>query len=222
MKQKCKFINLRDAITFFPDDKKVLGLANRFHNYQAIRNDLRKAHNLLGEVIRFQNQERLLASPHLFSAGWFYAVILYTRWFKSTEKRPRLDESLFDGQAELVEKHKYFIDLRDKYIAHYEKEVIGKTEVYLTYSLEGSFLQFSPISLEIYVQSKHDLYDLSKLIERAHNKINDHILPQCEKELKEHMTSKPEFAELFVQAEESSGISESKAPNPYGYEFEFE
>jgi hypothetical protein len=222
MKQKCKFINLRDAITFFPDDNKVLGLANRFHNYQAIRNDLRKAHNLLGEVIRFQNQERLLASPHLFSAGWFYAVILYTRWFKSTEKRPRLDESLFDGQAELVEKHKYFIDLRDKYIAHYEKEVIGKTEVYLTYSLEGSFLQFSPISLEIYVQSKHDLYDLSKLIERAHNKINDHILPQCEKELKEHMTSKPEFAKLFVQAQESSDISESKAPNPYGYEFEFE
>ena len=222
MKQKCKFINLRDAITFFPDDKKLFGLANRFHNYQAIRNDLRKAHNLLGEVIRFQNQEMLLASPHLFSAGWFYAMTLYARWFKSTEKRPRLDESLFDGQAKLVEKHKYFIDLRDKYIAHYEKEVIGKTEVYLTYSLEGSFLQFSPISLEIYVQSKHDLYDLSKLIERAHNKINDHILPQCGKELKEYMTSKPEFAKLFVQAQESSGISESKAPNPYGYEFEFE
>ena len=73
MKQKCKFLNLRDALTFFPDDKKLLGLVNRFHNYQAIRNDLRKAHNLLGEVISFQNQERLLASPHLFSAGWFYA-----------------------------------------------------------------------------------------------------------------------------------------------------
>ena len=71
MKQKCKFINLRDAITLFPDDKKLLGLANRFHNFQAIRNDLRKAHNLLGEVIRFQNQEKLLTSPHLFSAGWF-------------------------------------------------------------------------------------------------------------------------------------------------------
>ncbi len=93
MKQKCKFINLRDAITFFPDDKKLLGLANRFHNYQAIRNDLRKAHNLLGEVIRFQNQERLLASPHLFSAGWFYAVILYTRWFKSTGRLIRGRES---------------------------------------------------------------------------------------------------------------------------------
>ena len=39
---------------------------------------------------------------------------------------------------------------------------------------------------------------------------------------KEYMTSKPEFAKLFVQAQESSGISESKAPNPYGYEFEFE
>jgi hypothetical protein len=222
MKQKCKFINLRDAITFFPDDKKLLGLANRFHNFQAIRNDLRKAHNLLGEVIRFQNQEKLLASPHLFSAGWFYAVILYARWFKSTEKRPRLDENLFDGQAKLVEKHKYFIDLRDKYIAHYEKEVIGKTEIYLTYSLQGSFLQFSPINLEIYVESKHDLYDLSKLVEHVHNKINDHILPQCEKELREYMTGKPEFAKLFEQAKESSAISESKAHNPYGYDLEFE
>jgi len=222
MKQKCKFINLRDAITFFPDDKKLLGLANRFHNYQAIRNDLRKAHNLLGEVIRFQNQEKLLASPHLFSAGWFYAVILYARWFKPTEKRPRLDKSLFDGQAKLVEKHKYFIDLRDKYIAHYEKEVIGKTEVYLTYSLQGSFLQFSAINLESYVESKHDLFDLSKLVEHVHNKINDHILPQCEKELREYMTGKPEFAKLFEQAKESSAISESKAHNPYSYELEFE
>jgi hypothetical protein len=222
MKQKCKFINLRDAITLFPDDKKLLGLANRFHNFQAIRNDLRKAHNLLGEVIRFQNQEKLLTSPHLFSAGWFYAVILYARWFKSTEKRPRLDENLFDGQAKLVEKHKYFIDLRDKYIAHYEKEVIGKTEIYLTYSLQGSFLQFSPINLEIYVESKHDLYDLSKLVEHVHNKINDHILPQCEKELREYMTGKPEFAKLFEQAKESSAISESKAHNPYGYDLEFE
>ena len=65
-------------------------------------------------------------------------------------------------------------------------------------------------------------WKLSKLIERAHNKINDHILPQCEKELREYMTSKPEFAKLFAQAQESSGISESKSPNPYGYEFEFE
>ena len=118
--------------------------------------------------------------------------------------------------------HKYFIDLRDKYIAHYEKEVIGKTEVYLTYSLQGSFLQFSPISLEIYVQSKHDLYDLSKLVEHVQNKINDNSLLQCEKELREYMASKPEFAKLFEQAQESSNIIESNAPNPYGYELEFE
>jgi hypothetical protein len=36
------------------------------------------------------------------------------------------------------------------------------------------------------------------------------------------MASKPEFEKLFEQAQESSNISESKAPNPYGYELEFE
>src|SRR5229473_2243169 len=108
MDQKCKFLNLWEALSFYPDDKKLFGLATRFHNYQAIRNDLRKAHNLLGEVIKFQNQQKLMASPHLFSAGWFYAVVLYTRWFKATEKRPRLGEEFFDGRADLIEKHKYF------------------------------------------------------------------------------------------------------------------
>lgn len=221
MKQKCKFLNLRDALTFFPDDKKLLWLTNRLHNYQAIRHDFRKAHNLLGEVIRVQTNQQLLKSPYLFSAGWFHAVILYARWFKSTEKRPRLGEDFFDRQTELVKKHKYFIDLRDKYIAHYEKEVIGKTEIYLTYSLTGSLLELSPLCLEVYAMSKHDLYDLSKLIEYVHNKINK-LIPKYETELADYLSSLPEFSNLFSHAKEASKIEESKAPNPYDYEFEFD
>lgn len=218
MKQKCRFLNLRDVITYYPDDKKLLGLTNRLHNYQAIRHDLRRAHNLLGEVIKVQNNQDLLKSPYLFSAGWFYAVILYARWFKSTEGRPRLGEDFFDGDTSLVDKHRYFIELRDKYIAHYEKEVIGKTEIYLTYSLSGDILELSPLCLEIYVQSKHDLFDLSKLIEAVHNKIND-LVPKYEKELLEYIKGLPSFSKLFDHAKEASAVVESTAPCPYEYGF---
>jgi hypothetical protein len=221
MKQKCRFLNLRDALTYYPDDKKLFWLTNRLHNYQAIRHDLKRAHNLLGEVVRVQNDQELLKSPYLFSAGWFQAVILYARWFKSTKKRPRLDEGFFDGKAELLERHKYFIDLRDKYIAHYEKEVIGKTEIYLTYSLSGALLELSPLILEEYVKSKHDLYDLSKLIEYVHNKING-LVPKYEKELYDYIKGLPEFSKLFDHAKEASDVVESTAPNPYDYGFNFD
>jgi len=220
MKQKCKFLNLRDALTYYPDDKKLLGLTNRLHNYQAIRHDLRRAHNLLGEVIRVQNNQELLKSPYLFSAGWFQAVILYARWFKSTEKRPRFNEDFFDSDPSLIEKHRYFIELRDKYIAHYEKEIIGKTELYLTYSLSGDLLKIAPLCLEIYVKSKHDLFDLSKLIEFVHNKING-LIPKYEEELFEYIKSLPDFSKLFNHAKDAPAILESTAPCPYEYGFNF-
>jgi hypothetical protein len=218
VKQKCRFLNLRDALTYYPNDKKLLGLTNRLHNYQAIRHDLRRAHNLLGEVIRVQNDQELLKSPYLFSAGWFQAVILYARWFKTTEKRPRFGEDFFDGDASLIDKHRYFIELRDKYIAHYEKEIIGKTEIYLTYSLSGDILELSPLCLEVYVKSKHDLFDLSKLIEFVHNKING-LVPKYEKELFEYIKSLPDFSKLFNHAKEVADVVESTAPCPYDYCF---
>ncbi len=218
MKQKCKFLNLRDALSHYPDDKKLLELTNRFHNYQAIKHDLKKAHNLLGEVIKKQKNRELLKSPYLYSAGWFYAVILYARWFKVTHKRPRFDEDFFDGNSSLIDKHKYFIDLRDKYIAHYEKEVIGKTEIYITYSLSGKPIDLSPISSEVYVTSKCDLFDLSELIEFVHNKINGQ-LSQYKKGLLQYIKSLPDFPELFNYAKEASAVKESTASSPYEYGF---
>jgi len=218
MKQKCKFLNLRDALSHYPDDTKLLKLTNRFHNYQAIKHDLKKAHNLLGEVIKNQKNQELLTSPYLYSAGWFYAVILYARWFKATNKRPCFDEDFFDENPSLIDKHKYFIDLRDKYIAHYEKEVIGKTEIYLTYSLSGSPIDLSPIFSEVYVTSKHDLYDLSELIEFVHNKINGQ-LSQYKEGLLRYIKSRPGFSKLFNYAKEASAVEESTAPSPYEYGF---
>jgi len=171
--QQCRFIEIRDVLAFYPNDKRLLSLANRLHNYLAIQHDLRKANALIGEVIKAQQAEKLVLHPYFFSAGWFHSVILYSRWFKSTEGRPTLSEDYFDGDPVLLDKHQYFIDLRDKYVSHYQLEIMGKTEVYLTYNVNGELLQVSPLSLETYVSSKADLFDLRKLIETVHNKINN-------------------------------------------------
>lgn len=213
--QQCRFIEIRDVLTFYADDKRLLSLANRLHNYLAIQHDFRKANALIGEVLKAQQAEKLLLHPYFFSAGWFHSVILYSRWFKSTEGRPTLSEDYFDGDSDLLEKHRHFIDLRDKYVAHYQLEIMGKTELYLTYNMDGELLQLSPLSLETYVSSKADLFDLSKLIEVVHNKINNNKIPQLKKELIEYMQTLPDFNKVFTVAKLKDEVSEPRGNNPY-------
>jgi hypothetical protein len=214
LKQQCRFIEIRDVLTFYPSDKQLLSLANRLHNYLAIQHDFRKANALIGEVINAQDAEKLLLHPYLFSSGWFHSVILYSRWFKSTEGRPTLSEDYFDGDRVLLDKHQYFIDLRDKYVAHYQLEMMGKTELYLTYNVYGELLQVSPLTLETYVSSKADLFDLSKLIEVVHNKINKKV-PQLKKELFEYIQTLPDFKMIFAVAKPKNEINEPIGYNPY-------
>lgn len=213
--QQCRFIEIRDVLAFYPDDKRLLSLANRLHNYLAIQHDFRKANALIGEVIKAQQAEKLLLHPYFFSAGWFHSVIIYARWFKATEGRPTLSESYFDGDLLLLEKHRHFIGLRDKYVAHYQLEIMGKTELYLTYNLNGEFLQVSPLSLETYVSSKADLFDLSKLIEVVHNKINKNKIPLLKKELFEYMKNLQDFEMVFTVAKLKNEINEPSGNNPF-------
>ncbi|MDD1777812.1 MAG: hypothetical protein LUQ65_06535 [Candidatus Helarchaeota archaeon] len=214
--QQCRFIEIRDVLALYPYDKRLLSLANRLHNYLAIQHDFRKANALIGEVLKAQQAEKLLLHPYFFSAGWFHSVIIYSRWFKSTEGRPTLSEDYFDGDRLLLEKHRYFIDLRDKYVAHYQIEIMGKTELYLTYNLNGELLQVSPLSLETYVSSKADLFDLTKLIEVVHNKINNDKIPQLKKQLLEYIKTLRDFEMVFTVARLKDEVSEPRGSNPYG------
>lgn len=213
--QQCRFIEIRDVLAFYPNDKRLLSIANRLHNYLAIQHDLQKASALISEVITAQQSDKLLLHPYLFSAGWFHSVIIYSRWFKSTEGRPTLSEDYFDGDRQLLEKHRYFIDLRDKYVAHYQLEIMGKTELYLTYSLSGELLQMSPLCLETYVSSKADLFDLSKLIDVVHNKINNNKMPHLKRELFEYMKTMQDFEMVFTAAKIKDEIREPSGNNPY-------
>jgi hypothetical protein len=73
----------------------------------------------------------------------------------------------------------------------------------------------SPLSLETYVSSKADLFDLSKLIEVVHNKINNNKIPQLKKELFEYMQTLPDFKMVFTVAKLKDEISEPTGNNPY-------
>jgi len=170
---------------------------------------------LIGEVLKAQQAQELLLHPYFFSAGWFHSVIIYSRWFKSTEGRPTLSEDYFDGDRLLLEKHRHFIELRDKYIAHYQLEIMGKTELYLTYNFNGELLQVSPVTLETYVSTKADLFDLSKLIEVVHNKINNNKIPQLKKDLLEYMKSLQDFEMVFTAAKLKDEVGEPIGSNPY-------
>lgn len=92
---------------------------------------------------------------------------------------------------------------------------MGKTELYLTYNVEGKLLGVSPLSLETYVSSKADLFDLSKLIEVVHNKLNNETIPQLKKELIEYMQTLPDFEKVFSVAKLKDEIEEPTGNNPY-------
>lgn len=211
--EECTFLNLRDLTIYYPNDRRLVWHVNRIHNNEVIRHDLRKALNLLGEVIENQKNNTLLKCPHLFSAGWFYAVILYVRWFKSTENRPSLKEDIFDNDQTLLQQHRFFIHFRDKYIAHYEKEIIGKTELYLTYSDSNELRQISKISMEEYLKSKHDLYDLSQLIAHVHNKINGDV-KEYEKEIISYIETLADSDKIHQLAKKAEKVEASLAQNP--------
>ena len=214
--QQCRFIEVRDVLAFYPNDKKLLSLANNLHNYLAIQHDYRKANALIGEVIKAQREGKMLLHPYFHSAGWFYSVIIYARWFKATKRRPQLSGSnYFGGDAVLLEKHKHFIDLRDKYVAHYQFEIMGKTELYLSYDVEGDLVELSPLSLETYVSSKADLFDLSKLIEIVHNRINNVKIPELKTKLIEYMKTLPDFDMVYTAAKSKNEIHEPLGENPY-------
>jgi len=213
--KQCLFVELREVVSFYPQDKRLLFLAKRLHNYMTIRHDFRKANDLIGEVIKAQQIHKTKLHPYLYSAGFFHAIILYSRWFKATEKRPKLDVSHYMHDPVLLEKHEHVVEeLRDRYIAHYELELMGQTELYLTYETTGEFLEISPVMAEIFLSSKADMYDLSKLIEVVHNKINTDIVPKYKTEVIEYLHTLPDFDRVCEMAKPRNEIVEP-INNPY-------
>jgi hypothetical protein len=99
------------------EKKKIRNRITRFLNYQSHSNDLTSVIKLCEYVMEnYENDKNLL----IISSLYRYAVITYGKSFVSGS-RYMIPESIFkDLPGELIVAHHYFLDFRNKSIAHRE------------------------------------------------------------------------------------------------------
>lgn len=127
----------------YNNDKILQQHANEYKNYCTIRRDLRKADYICQQTLLIDDEIKNDSSnlekhknflPFL-QASVLHSIILYTRWFKSTTKKPTLDKmNFFNGNDNLVDTHLKIINIRDKYIAHNELDILGKDRVWVVFN----------------------------------------------------------------------------------------
>lgn len=123
-------------------------LAMGYKNYCSIRRDLRTANAICEYVIVFHQQMlsdshvlvRLADTLFLIRGALTHAVLLYARWFKATNRKPSLSPHAFfaEGSAD-HQVHVRLIELRDKYVAHYELDMLGADRIWACFSSDGKF-----------------------------------------------------------------------------------
>jgi hypothetical protein len=168
-----------------------LRLAMSYKNYCSIRRDLRTANDICQYIIDLHQRilqdplmlEKLAATLFLVRGALMHAVVLYGRWFKATTRKPSLSPNIFftEGSDE-HQAHGKLIDLRDKYVAHYELDILGSDRIWACFALNGhfagtesdwveqQFIQLEDVNMESFRQCIHTV----------HNKIDAEILPKIQ------------------------------------------
>jgi hypothetical protein len=120
--------------------------------------------------------EQLSKSLDLYSALLHHAVILYARWFLTTNGKMKLKpESFFEKSSSDFITHQKIIDLRNEYIAHNENDILSKDYILININSDG---KPSGIRSTFEALSWPNDIDTSKFREVAiivHNKNSDSI-----------------------------------------------
>jgi hypothetical protein len=165
------------------NDRACLESAKQFKNYVTIRRDLRNANAICDYIIKLhgsivsddQKLHQVANTLFLISRGaLMHAVVLYARWFKATTGKPTLSPVTFfsQGSPEL-QAHEKLVDLRDKYIAHNQLDILGSDRVWVKFDSEGAFESTESDWLEQQF-IKLDNLDM-ELFQRCIHIIHDHI-----------------------------------------------
>jgi len=174
---------------------KILLYYKRYKDYIQIRRNLRESYRLLDKCIKMSysiKQDVTLVNEfsnnfYLYVAVFSCAVNLYSRWFKQTENKTKLDaKEFFKNNDNLLETHKRIIELRDKYIAHYEEDLLSKDYIILEIH-ENNYRLSSNWEMEPWVQNEISLVDFRECIIAVHNKIDSEKLPKLEQLLLEEL-----------------------------------
>lgn len=182
-------------INKFKSNKPVLNTAKKYKTYMTIRRDLRNAHLIVKRNIALKesinNREFELSKISSDSMlverdALMHSLTLYSRWFKSTVGKPTLKPRDFFTKNGFQEKqHKVIIELRDKYLAHNEHDLLGQDRVLVIFGRNGKAINIGSDFIENqFISHKElDLQGFLNCIEVVHNKIDAEIIPELKQKL---------------------------------------
>lgn len=184
-------------------DKKDIKLYyGEYRNYNTIRRNLREAYKSIEyclevsnniDQIKKKSDEEKEAIFYVCRKELFYAITLYARWFVRTEDKPKLNAIDFFGEDTYeIEAHKYIRNLRNKCIAHNEKDIL-ELDIAKIYIDENKKIMLESEWQKLYLESNENLKNIKKCIEIVHNKIDGDILPNIQVEFEQLLNSNYEF-----------------------------
>jgi len=165
-----------------------------YKNYCSIRRDLRTANAICEYVIDLH--QRMLHDPLVFGTladtlflvrgALMHAVVLYGRWFKATTGKPSLNpNTFFTEESDERQVHGKLIELRDKYVAHYELDTLGSDRIWACFAPNGHFVGTESDWIEQQFVQLEDvnMESFRQCIHLVHNKIDAEILPEVQRKL---------------------------------------
>lgn len=187
-------------------NKRLIENFRRFKGYNTIRRNLRQAHDLITSIIELEsnltNEDIILEyEEEIYSStiSFHYLIVLYARWFHSTKGKPTLEkDKFFKGDTEyLLETHDYIIQLRNQYIAHNEKDLLGGDNVYLHLDSMANIKISSDWSEQV-IANKQTLEKVKKCIEAVHNIIDAEEIPKYEAYLEKEFKENPSILRSLI------------------------
>ena len=165
---------------------------DKYKYYNTIRRDFRLAHTICVKLIEIQKKikdennylDDIKDELYLYRASMLHAVILYVKWFKSTNGKPTLAIKKYITE-DIKTYHNEIITLRDKYIAHQEDDILGGDRVLINYdnNKKQCFIK-SDFMEEVFLQKENlNLEHFKNCIETIHNKIDADDIPKLESKI---------------------------------------
>ncbi|MDR5172797.1 hypothetical protein IHQ56_13285 [Methylobacillus flagellatus] len=190
---------LIEQLSEYDNDKSLQGTSSQFRSYCTIRRDLRQAAAICDYTINLHNTIKSDSSAFssmandlfLVRAAVMHALILYSRWFKSTKGKPQLQASeYFVITSEEMQSHIAIIKLRDSYLAHNQTDILGGDRIWVELDNKGLFISSYSDWLEhMWLQEKNglDMAMFRRLIGIVHDRIDAEILPKKQRQLDAHL-----------------------------------
>jgi hypothetical protein len=207
-----RFVLSTDSATMVtpPDGHRVVVVktpsSSLVRDIASLRRDLELANVYADEFAKVDPAELAPAglahnTQDLRLALWFAAIVAYGRAFNNGVRSERLDTTTLD--EEQLEAHNYFLDLRNKHVAHavndYEQTVVL---AYLTNSAFASrhVTRVGHIHIEVLAGDKSDAAMLVRLLEhfiraihRRLNVLHDEIIRELGAMGKDAVYALPDF-----------------------------